>query len=102
MNIPTLTWFDARSWKTIPAKYAVRTTLGGAAFGGLASLVGLSFFGAFAFAAVLIGSHVVLVDEPTAWRAEKVAGRAGILNQTLSIASATVPFVLALAAWLIA
>ena len=102
MNIPTLTYFDKRGWTTTPTKYAIRATVCGLAFGAVVTLVGLSFFGGFAFAALMVGSYTALVDELTAWRVEKTEGRNGVFNQALSVASASVPFVLAFGAWLIA
>lgn len=102
MNIPTLTIFNERGWTTTPAKYAVRSVLLGVAFGGIVSLIGLSFFGGFAFAALMVGSYTALVDEPNAWRVERAEGRSGLLNQALSVVSAAVPFALAFVAWLIA
>jgi len=102
MNIPKLVWFDKRSWTRTPTKYAARSIVGGAAFGGLIALVGLSFFGGWAFAALLVGSHAALAGEPHAWKREVIAGRNGTLNLALSYVSASVPFVVALIAWLVA
>ena len=101
MNIPTLTYFDKRGLRT-PLKYATYTLAGALPFGALATIVGLSFFGAVAFMSATIGSYVVLVSEREAWKAEKEEGRLSVLNQATSIVAGGVPWLIALGAWMLA
>ena len=99
MNLNPLTRFNERSWKTTPAKYAVRTVVVAVPFGFVVTLGGVAFVGGFAFAATIIAAHTAFTAEPQAWQAEREAGRVGNLNHALSVASAAVPVLIALIAW---
>ncbi len=99
MNI--VAWFSERSWRATPAKYVLRTALLALPFAWGVALVGVSFVGAFAFAATIVAFHIAAVVEPRAWAAEVEVGRRGTLNHWLSVGSSAAPFLLVAIAWML-